>query len=84
MPFTAKEYSKCLGNIVIQSKNEQSSVDSEGDTDYLGYITIPDAASGATSVLVQAYVNPDELTEAGLTFDDIAGKQHPGANIMSM
>jgi len=73
MPLTPKEYSKCIGNKVIQSKEAQSSQDDNGSSNYPGYISIPDGAVGANAVLVQAYVNPDELKEAGLTFDDIAG-----------
>lgn len=73
MPITAKEYSQCIGNAVIESKNAQSSTDGKGESNYPGYIPIPDSASGANAVLVQVYVNPEELLAAGLTFDDIAG-----------
>jgi len=73
MGFTPKEYSQCIGNTVIESKNAQSAVDGNGESTYPGYIPIPDGAEGANSVLVQVYVDPDELEAAGLTFDDIAG-----------
>lgn len=71
--FTAKEYSKCIGNAVLQSQSEQSSRDDDQNIDYPGYITIPDEASGANAVLIQVYVNPEELLALGLTIDDIAG-----------
>lgn len=71
--FTPTEYSKCIGNAVLQSKTEQSSRDDSEAIDYPGYITIPDAAAGANAVLIQAYVDPQELADAGLTIDDIAG-----------
>lgn len=72
--FTNKEYSKCIGNSVVQTKDSQSSQTASGASNYLGYISVPDGATGANAVLVQAYVNPEELLAAGLTFDDIAGK----------
>lgn len=72
--FTSKEYSKCLGNKVIQSKEAQSVQGDDGLSSYVGYIAVPDESTGANMVLIQAYVNPDELLAAGLTFDDIAGK----------
>lgn len=72
--LTPKEYSKCVGNSITQSKNAQSSKDALDIPNYLGYITVPDGAVGANAVLVQVYVNPEELSAAGLTFDDIAGK----------
>ena len=65
MAFTPKEYSKCIGNSVIQSKDAQSSQDNNGSPNYLGYIPIPDGANEANAVLVQAYVNLDELRLVG-------------------
>lgn len=73
MPLTPKEYSKCIGNAVIESQNAQSAVDGNGVSTYPGYIPIPDGAEGANAVLIQVYVNPEELEAAQLTFDDIAG-----------
>lgn len=72
--FTAEKYSKCLGNVVVESKAAQSSKSPLDIPNYVGYIPVPDGASGANAVLVQAYVDPAELQAAGLTFDDIAGK----------
>jgi len=66
--ITPKEYSKCIGNAVLQSQIEMSR-----GTSYLGYIPVPDGATGANAVLVQVYVDPNELATSGLTFDDIAG-----------
>lgn len=71
--LSSKEYSKCIGNSVIQSQAAQASVGDDGSPNYPGYIPVPDDAAGANAVLIQAYVNPEELLAAGLTFDDIAG-----------
>lgn len=63
----SKPNTECIGTTVIQSK-ASSAVE-----DYPGYISVPDAASGATSVLVQVYFDPDDLPR-DKEANDYAGK----------
>lgn len=68
-----KTYTECVGTSMVQSKNAQSAQsDDDNSSIYPGYIAVPEN-TGARVVLIQAYVNPEELGAVGKTFDDIAG-----------
>jgi len=59
--------SDCLGAVMVKSRDM---IEASG---YPGHILVPDSVQGATSVLLQVCVDPDNLP-SGTTMDDLSGK----------
>ena len=60
-----KPTSECIGHAVLQTKSASAIT--------AGYVVIPDAAAGSKSILVQVYIDPNDLPR-GKTMDDYRDK----------